>query len=531
MPASRIRSSTARSSSTVAPTQVKCAIASRPWSALMPADDVDRLAALGGRAARAVGHRDERRLQPRELGERGVEVRLALVGLGREELEREGRLGPARDPFVDAHRARSLRGGAPSAPRDLRHPMGCAPPVRGLRDGRSQARVIVISQLAISSVEGLAVDGARGLVRGSFAPPSSASRDRRELASRPASRLASMWPWTSVNGRAWPASASRASSASTTSSESQELADRVRRVADVEVLRDAAEQVVAGDQQALLGLVQADVRGRVTGRLDHVPGAGVGLDRHAGDEVAVGVAACPPGRSRGRGGASGPALQRLLRDAAEQRDLDRRSRSSGLRVQLPVRVHPHLAAGALGERRRLAAVVDVGVGDDDQLDVARRAWPIWSSAPLEVPHRAAVVHARCPRARSRRRPRAPRRCSAGRRAGRAAGAAARRRGSTRSPRPTSRVRVGLRTARHATVPAMAKKGRRRERVRAPESEYRDEHGSLLVLRGALTPATRAPVRRGRGREHPLPRGRLAARPSSSCSSGSSCAGRSRGPSR
>jgi hypothetical protein len=37
---------------------------------------------------------------------------------------------------------------------------------------------------------------------------------------------------------------------------------------------------------------------------------------------------------------------------------------------------------------------------------------------------------------------------------------------------------------------MAKKGRRRERIRAPESEYRDEHGSVLVLRGALTPATR-----------------------------------------
>ena len=35
MPASRIVSSVARSSSTVAPTQVKCAIASRPWSALM----------------------------------------------------------------------------------------------------------------------------------------------------------------------------------------------------------------------------------------------------------------------------------------------------------------------------------------------------------------------------------------------------------------------------------------------------------------------------------------------------------------
>jgi hypothetical protein len=37
---------------------------------------------------------------------------------------------------------------------------------------------------------------------------------------------------------------------------------------------------------------------------------------------------------------------------------------------------------------------------------------------------------------------------------------------------------------------MAKKGRRRERIRAPESEYRDEQGSLLVLRGSLTPATR-----------------------------------------
>ena len=38
---------------------------------------------------------------------------------------------------------------------------------------------------------------------------------------------------------------------------------------------------------------------------------------------------------------------------------------------------------------------------------------------------------------------------------------------------------------------MAKKGRRREKIRATESEYRDEHGSVLALRGALTPATRA----------------------------------------
>jgi hypothetical protein len=35
---------------------------------------------------------------------------------------------------------------------------------------------------------------------------------------------------------------------------------------------------------------------------------------------------------------------------------------------------------------------------------------------------------------------------------------------------------------------MAKK--RRERVRAPEFEYRGEDGALLVLRGSMTPATR-----------------------------------------
>lgn len=33
--------------------------------------------------------------------------------------------------------------------------------------------------------------------------------------------------------------------------------------------------------------------------------------------------------------------------------------------------------------------------------------------------------------------------------------------------------------------------RRSERLRAPDSEYADGEGSVLVLRGALTPATRA----------------------------------------
>jgi hypothetical protein len=37
---------------------------------------------------------------------------------------------------------------------------------------------------------------------------------------------------------------------------------------------------------------------------------------------------------------------------------------------------------------------------------------------------------------------------------------------------------------------MAKKSRRAERIRAPEAEYAGPDGSRLVLRGALTPATR-----------------------------------------
>ena len=37
---------------------------------------------------------------------------------------------------------------------------------------------------------------------------------------------------------------------------------------------------------------------------------------------------------------------------------------------------------------------------------------------------------------------------------------------------------------------MARKARRRERPKAPESEYRDADGNRLVLRGSMTAATR-----------------------------------------
>jgi len=46
---------------------------------------------------------------------------------------------------------------------------------------------------------------------------------------------------------------------------------------------------------------------------------------------------------------------------------------------------------------------------------------------------------------------------------------------------------------------------RRERLRAPSSEYRDANGNAIVLRGVLTPATRASYARVRSGEE-LPPG-------------------------
>ena len=204
----------------------------------------------------------------------------------------------------------------------------------------------------------------------------------------------------------------------------QELADGVGRVADVEVLRDAAEQVVAGDQQPLLGLVQADVRRRVAGRLDHLPGAGVGLDHDARDEVAVGV---QRPRLAGAHVARAPSAQR-------------RSGSSGT----PLCSATSIVAVEIGRAR-----VQLPVGCIQTSQPARSAiggacpqWSMWAwviTIELDVAEpeaRRARARARgcpssrgracpCRRARSRRRPAAPTRCSAARRAARAAAAAAR----------------------------------------------------------------------------------------------------------
>src|SRR3712207_8664746 len=55
-----------------------------------PLDDLDRL--RSPRASCAIGDRDERGLQRAQLGQRGVEVRLALLRLRREEDRKSTRL-------------------------------------------------------------------------------------------------------------------------------------------------------------------------------------------------------------------------------------------------------------------------------------------------------------------------------------------------------------------------------------------------------------------------------------------------------
>ena len=149
---------------------------------------------------------------------------------------------------------------------------------------------------------------------------------------------------------------------------------------------------------------------------------------------------------------------------------------------------------------------------------------------LEVAPSSRGRACRCRRARSRRRPAAPTRCMRDARAGRAAAAAARCRAArARRGRPRA---VGSACARpaHATVPAMAKKGRRREASARRRASTATSTARVLVLRGALTPATRAQYAEVAAATSSPARTRGSAR-SSSCSSGSPCAGRSRAPSR
>ena len=223
----------------------------------------------------------------------------------------------------------------------------------------------------------LAVDVGHQLERRRLAARRAARPAIASRRSRTSARLPSMWPRRSVNGRPCPDSVSRTSSALDAVQRGEELAHRVGRPAVVEVERDPAQHVVAGQQQAALGLVQHDVRRRVTRRLDArstCRGRSPRSRRAAGRGRAPAARSC---RCRRRGAlpptpAAGPRARRSdarPRSGARARPPGRRARGQ----VLVARVDPQLAAGPLLDRGGLAAVVDVGVGADEQPTSARAA--------------------------------------------------------------------------------------------------------------------------------------------------------------
>ena len=223
----------------------------------------------------------------------------------------------------------------------------------------------------------------------------------------------------------------------------KELAGRVRRPAVVVVQRHAPEQVVAGDEQPPVGLEETDVRGGVARGLVDLPGPEVAVDRHALDQVVVGLderrdpEALPLALL-------GVATQRLLGHAGLARHLQAPG-ERGLGVLrrlghvLVVRMHPQLAAGALEDGRGLAVVIGMGVRARQQahvlelqVDLVQRALEVreepGSCIPVStstIPSPEAIAHAL--------------QCGT---PGQGSGSRSRHTpGITRSPRPTSRLRT------------------------------------------------------------------------------------------
>ena len=353
---------------------------------------------------------------------------------------------------------------------------------RPLLQVRQAARVLLSSQFGRGLVELLAVDGLGELERVAArprAPPDGgqALGDERAVGRRCA-------PATSVNGRPWPDSASRASSASTLSSELEELADRVGRVAGVEVQRDAPEQVVAGDQQPALGLVQADVR-RARGRASRSPASRRGRSRRSRPRSARGRRASVPAwpvpwlrrcSTQRCSGASGTPLWRAI--SSRRASACSRSpaapcgaRGSGASTPRSRRARRSAAPARSGRRARACRRSAARARSAGRPGRARAR-----GAPSS-PARAC----RCRRARSRRPAASAHALQCGT-PGHGSGSRSRHTpGRTFSPRPTSRLRVGLRTARDGNVAA---------RMQAADARRRS---STDVLRRA-----RPPRRRGDG---------------------------------
>ncbi len=152
--------------------------------------------------------------------------------------------------------------------------------------------------------------------------------------------------------------------------------------------------MIAGDQQALLGLVQADVRRRVSGCLVDVEVTEIGLDPHARQQQAVRLDDARDGRTAraalavaGQRGRWHAALASHLQAPLEQ-PLGLHDRACRVPV---VRVHPQLAPGRVDDRAGLPVMVGVRVRADDQPHVLE-AKPRLVERQLELAQRAGLVN-------------------------------------------------------------------------------------------------------------------------------------------
>ena len=296
MPAAAISSTSPASSARVAPTQLRWAIASIPSSCLSHL--VTSSVRLRVDRRGAVGDRREVRAERAQVGQRGPQLLFALVGLGREELEREDRALARGDDLVDPH---------------LGHSTNLDMSVSRLS---SVVRTVTTRPPALDHAIGLACGSPRDLevaqVAERLGDPPCRSR-RRQRASEDASTSSRAVPrrggerlthrlqvrgrpacgWRRC-GRGLGERAPMARQAQTRVERLdhlervQELADRVRRVAVVEVAATCAR---AGGRRRSAAVAPAGRSRHVTARVPGVswtrPGAEVGVDHDPVDQLAV----------------------------------------------------------------------------------------------------------------------------------------------------------------------------------------------------------------------------------------------------
>ena len=298
-------------------------------------------------------------------------------------------------------------------------------------------------------------------------------------------RFAAVRSRASRTGRPWPERMSCTCSSSTTS----RLAGTRppgRRVPEVVVERDAAEQMVAQQEQTALGLVEDHMRRRVPGSLVDLPGAEVGLDLDTGSRS-------PSGRTI----SAMPNIRLAARLAEGPQSLGRNARLAG-------DLEAALKCARSGSRRPFVICAWFGCIQRRWRPVPRSERPGRNGPSARgCRPRAARAPAAAPPGRGQARADASSRARAGRC----------RRGRCRRPR--DRIRVAVRHAgpgKRKPKPPQARAARGRRGPAPPAGGHRvHQHAGVEDPAGSTRPSPRAARRRtgraARGRTRGGGRGR------------------------